>query len=227
MSLLYVNQQGMQVKEIICDTSTGSYAGSYGEEKYGLLNAKNAVEAVINKKYSGAEDTETNKKTEAVENLKDADQTIQRQSSDEIDICLVLDTSGSMSGTPIEETKEAAVNFVETVFEGIPVTQSSVITTTAKNENATYLSVDSNGDGKRDFLYRAAANSSGKEVPYKLYMLSIGGIIALIGISIILLVRRRQLSRRSIKASPYCSGCGAPNTGARRCPHCGRKRNFR
>lgn len=460
--------KGTQVKEIICDTSTGSYAGSYGEEKYGLLNAKNAVEAVINKKYSGAEDTETNKKTEAVENLKDADQTIQRQSSDEIDICLVLDTSGSMSGTPIEETKEAAVNFVETVFEtdasislitysgsaavesdfttsesrlkeltnkinvggqtniedglkaaeeilenstarkkiiilmsdglpniglkgdelisysdmiknqgisiftlgffseleddkssaqlllegiasegyhyevenaedlvfffgdiadqvngakyiyiriacpvevcveydgeilnsdenelctrtdfgtltfeaiagseetiktlrlreeyadsydvvitgtgkgtmdysisfiddngdyadsrifeGIPVTQRSVITTTAKNENATYLSVDSNGDGKRDFLYRAAANSSGKEVPYKLYMLSIGGIIALIGISIILFVRRRQLSRRSIKASPYCSGCGAPNTGARRCPHCGRKRNFR
>ncbi len=33
-------------------------------------------------------------------------------------VCLVLDTSGSMGGTPIAETRSAAVNFVSSVFSG-------------------------------------------------------------------------------------------------------------
>ncbi len=40
-----------------------------------------------------------------------------RTTSDERDIVLVLDVSGSMSGTPMEETKKASVNFIETVLE--------------------------------------------------------------------------------------------------------------
>lgn len=40
-----------------------------------------------------------------------------RTTSDERDIVLVLDTSGSMSGTPIEETKKAATKFIDTVLE--------------------------------------------------------------------------------------------------------------
>ena len=40
-----------------------------------------------------------------------------RTTSDERDIVLVLDTSGSMSGTPIEETKKAAIKFVHTILE--------------------------------------------------------------------------------------------------------------
>lgn len=40
-----------------------------------------------------------------------------RTTSDERDIVLVLDTSGSMSGTPIEETKKAATKFVNTILE--------------------------------------------------------------------------------------------------------------
>lgn len=40
-----------------------------------------------------------------------------RKTSDERDIVLVLDTSGSMSGTPMEETRKAATNFVDTVLE--------------------------------------------------------------------------------------------------------------
>lgn len=40
-----------------------------------------------------------------------------RTTSDERDIVLVLDTSGSMSGTPMEETKKAATNFVNTILE--------------------------------------------------------------------------------------------------------------
>ena len=40
-----------------------------------------------------------------------------RTTSDERDIVLVLDTSGSMSGTPMEETKNAATKFIDTVLE--------------------------------------------------------------------------------------------------------------
>lgn len=40
-----------------------------------------------------------------------------KTTSDERDIVLVLDTSGSMSGTPMEETKKAATNFVKTILE--------------------------------------------------------------------------------------------------------------
>ena len=37
--------------------------------------------------------------------------------SAERDIVIVLDASGSMSGNPIEETKEASANFIRTVSE--------------------------------------------------------------------------------------------------------------
>lgn len=40
-----------------------------------------------------------------------------RTTSDERDIVLVLDTSGSMSGTPMTETKKAATNFVNTILD--------------------------------------------------------------------------------------------------------------
>ena len=40
-----------------------------------------------------------------------------RTTSDERDIVLVLDISGSMSGTPMEETKKAATKFIDTVLE--------------------------------------------------------------------------------------------------------------
>ena len=40
-----------------------------------------------------------------------------RATSDERDIVLVLDVSGSMSGTPMEETKKASMNFIDTILE--------------------------------------------------------------------------------------------------------------
>lgn len=40
-----------------------------------------------------------------------------RTTSDERDIVLVLDVSGSMSGTPMAETKKASINFIETILE--------------------------------------------------------------------------------------------------------------
>lgn len=44
------------------------------------------------------------------------------------DVVLTLDVSGSMEGTPIEETKEAAQKFIDTVLEKSPQTRISIIT---------------------------------------------------------------------------------------------------
>ena len=41
----------------------------------------------------------------------------QRTTSDERDIVLVLDTSGSMDGTPLNETRKASVNFIDTILK--------------------------------------------------------------------------------------------------------------
>lgn len=82
------NLSAKNVKDIICDTAVNAY----GEEGYGLLNAKNAVEASID--YSPSA----------------------RGNSDERDIVLVLDVSGSMEGTPIQETQKASANFIDTIL---------------------------------------------------------------------------------------------------------------
>lgn len=50
------------------------------------------------------------------QNANDKDTKI-RATSSERDIVLVLDTSGSMDGTPLDETKKAATNFVDTILE--------------------------------------------------------------------------------------------------------------
>ncbi len=42
---------------------------------------------------------------------------LERTTSDERDIVLVLDVSGSMSGTPMEETKKASSNFISTILK--------------------------------------------------------------------------------------------------------------
>lgn len=47
----------------------------------------------------------------------DSSETIQTASLGEKDIVLVLDTSGSMSGTAMDETKNASIEFIETILE--------------------------------------------------------------------------------------------------------------
>lgn len=92
---------GSQVKKIICDSAVGQY----GNNQYGLLNAKNAVELAMN--YSIPDNSDDNQpNSEPI-----------RTTSDERDIVLVLDVSGSMSGTPMEETKKASINFIETILD--------------------------------------------------------------------------------------------------------------
>lgn len=67
-----------------------------------------------------------------------------RTTSDERDIVLVLDSSGSMSGTPMEETKKAATNFVNTILEedasiGIVTYDNSASTVSDFSVNKTML----------------------------------------------------------------------------------------
>lgn len=72
------------------DPETGTF--------YPMLNLGNAVQSL---------------------NLNDSNATSNpsRAISDERDIVLVLDTSGSMSGDPLAETKNASVNFIETILQ--------------------------------------------------------------------------------------------------------------
>ncbi len=62
--------------------------------------------------------------------------------SNERDIVLALDVSGSMAGTPLEETKKAAVNFVETILgKGANI---GIVTYNSSAQRQSDFSVDKN-----------------------------------------------------------------------------------
>lgn len=98
---------GAEVAKIIRETAEGKirYAADQGTDSYKkelkkyaypLVNAEKAVKKALAKK---------NRKPEAEK------EDVSR------DIILVLDRSGSMEGEPLAQTKEAALKFVDTVFE--------------------------------------------------------------------------------------------------------------
>lgn len=77
-----------------------------------------------------------------------------RTTSDERDIVLVLDVSGSMSGTPMAETKKASVNFIDTILDedasiGIVTYDNSatMLSDFSVNETALMTAVSSIYDG--------------------------------------------------------------------------------
>lgn len=91
--------KGEKVREIIKNSSVGKY----GQEGYGMLNAGNAVEMAEKEKSSEM----------SLDNQSRTD----KKASVERDIVLTLDVSGSMEGTPINETRKASAKFVNTVLE--------------------------------------------------------------------------------------------------------------
>lgn len=108
---------GTQVKAIVCDNqNTENVVADNNSEKhpltntYNLVNAKLAVEAAM--RYSA---TSSEPSVPGTENNEHPTQN--RVTSDERDIVLVLDVSGSMSGTPMAETKKASVNFIDTILD--------------------------------------------------------------------------------------------------------------
>lgn len=79
---------------------------------------------------------------------------IAKELSAERDIVLVLDISGSMSGTPMAETKKASVNFIETIVDedaGIGIVtydnSATMLSDFSENETALITAVSSIFDG--------------------------------------------------------------------------------
>lgn len=92
------NMSSGEVKKIIKDTATQPVLSRRNADNgtYYMVDAAAAVQAAVRKTNSNS---------------------VRRETSDERDIVLVLDVSGSMSGKPIEETKKASSNFITTILK--------------------------------------------------------------------------------------------------------------
>ena len=101
------NLDGAQVADIVRSTAEGniqySDSNTNGSRQfsYPMVNAEKAVKKALKMKTEKVDEKETTKQRDNVSR----------------DVVLVLDRSGSMYGNPMEQTKEAATKFVETVFE--------------------------------------------------------------------------------------------------------------
>ena len=111
-----------EVKATLKNSCTAIFSFTGGSA--GLVNAANAVETVLKEAINSTEPTQ-----EPV-----------RITSDERDIVLVLDVSGSMSGTPMEETKKASMNFIDSILE--EDASIGVVTYDDNAEQLTNFSVD-------------------------------------------------------------------------------------
>ena len=98
-----------QVQDYITDTATEIVLNRNKNDSgtYYLINAHEAVKQAI----SDLENRGT------VDQDNDEENVPVKTTSDERDIVLVLDASGSMSGTPMVETKKASVNFIDTILD--------------------------------------------------------------------------------------------------------------
>lgn len=105
------NLTGVQVVDIICKTAEGSleYTTNNGSKKfkYPLINAQKAVERA---RSTSTAKNKTKKTAQTNESDKNTKQNVSR------DVVMVLDNSGSMAGEPLEQTKDAAYKFLDTVF---------------------------------------------------------------------------------------------------------------
>lgn len=105
------NLTGAQVVDIICKTAEGSleYTTNNGSKnfKYPLINAQKAVERA---RSTSTAKNKTKKTAQTNESDKNTKQNVSR------DVVMVLDNSGSMDGEPLEQTKDAAYKFLDTVF---------------------------------------------------------------------------------------------------------------
>lgn len=135
-----------QVQDYIADTATEIVQSRNKKDNgtYYLINAHEAVKLAI---------SDLEKRGES--DLDDDNGEVPiRTTSDERDIVLVLDVSGSMSGTPMAETKKASVNFIDTILDedasiGIVTydTSASMLSDFTVNETALTTAVSSIYDG--------------------------------------------------------------------------------
>ena len=99
-----------QVKNIVCGNSNVTIRSKNEKDKsYPMVNAKLAVEAALKYKTESSDTKQTDTPEEAG--------TFNGMTSGERNIVLVLDTSGSMSGDPMMQTRKAAKNFASTILK--------------------------------------------------------------------------------------------------------------
>lgn len=135
-----------QVQNYITDTATEIVLSRNKKDNgtYYLINAHEAVKQAI---------SDLEKHGESDQDADNGD-IPDRTTSDERDIVLVLDVSGSMSGTPMAETKKASVNFIDTILDedasiGIVTydNSASMLSDFSVNETALTTAVSSIYDG--------------------------------------------------------------------------------
>lgn len=119
---------GMNIWFVPVDTGEGSFEGHeaysnspYINEVYLTKKEQDIDEGIISAysihpNSSGAQ-VYANFVQNKIDELEENNELPVRTTSDERDIVLVLDVSGSMSGKPIEETKKAAENFIGTILK--------------------------------------------------------------------------------------------------------------
>ena len=99
-----------QVKNIVCENNNVTIrSGNEKDKSYPMVNAKLAVEAALKYKTESSDTKQTDTPEEA--------DTFNGMTSGERNIVLVLDTSGSMSGDPMTQTRKAAKNFASTILK--------------------------------------------------------------------------------------------------------------
>ena len=100
-----------EVKQIITDTAKTSVLSRRKQDKgtYFMIDAAAAAEMAVKKLNAKSEQLHDQRLFDGPKSP--------RTTSDERDIVLVLDVSGSMAGKPIEETKKAASNFINTILK--------------------------------------------------------------------------------------------------------------
>lgn len=135
-----------QVQDYITYTATEIVQSRNKKDNgtYYLINAHEAVKQAI-----------SDLEKRGASNLDDDNGEVPvRTTSDERDIVLVLDISGSMSGAPMAETKKASVNFIDTILDedasiGIVTydNSASMLSDFSVNETALTTAVSSIYDG--------------------------------------------------------------------------------
>ena len=99
-----------QVKNIVCENNNVTIRSKNEKDKsYPMVNAKLSVEAALKYKTESSDTKQTDIPTEAG--------IFNGMTSGERNIVLVLDTSGSMSGDPMTQTRKAAKNFASTILK--------------------------------------------------------------------------------------------------------------
>ena len=136
------------------------------------------------------------------------------------EVCITGTGKGKMDYTISYPNDEGEYEDVRK-FKGVPITKDTVISTNTQKAEETELSVDSDGDGIFDMIYKAKEDSKAvlQNSRFKLIaIITISAVLlVLIAAEIILIIKR-------YKYNQVCHSCGAKLANAKKfCNKCGAK----